>query len=114
VREQLVAYAVILIMGSLIFAGLCNFVIQMLAVPAGADGLCHICRQVPLKQETRYILTTCEDCEETAKAKRPWWAFWRNWVSGGSKSEDRYPSPVIDYTTAGDEIPYIDLPARKP
>jgi len=33
------------------------------------DGKCHLCRQVPLVESSRYRFTTCEDCDATADAR---------------------------------------------
>jgi len=35
------------------------------------DGKCHMCRRVPLKLNRLYRVTTCESCEDTAKASPP-------------------------------------------
>ena len=35
------------------------------------DGRCHICRQWPLEESPDYTITTCVDCDETAKVRAP-------------------------------------------
>lgn len=46
------------------------------------DGKCHICRRVPLRQSRLYRITTCEDCDETARASPPlgWWSRLWCWM----------------------------------
>lgn len=48
------------------------------------DERCHICRLVPVKQSKFYRITTCESCEETAKARGPvpFWQAVANWLNG--------------------------------
>ena len=46
------------------------------------DGRCHICRREPLRQSRLYRFTTCEDCDETARARGPvgFWQSIANWL----------------------------------
>ena len=39
------------------------------------DGLCHICRRVPMDLDHSYAVTTCVDCDATASLHAYEWPF---------------------------------------